>query len=105
MMEIGWALVGYASTHDDTLPANVDVVFKEGRLKAPLEPRSLLTGRPYVYVMAGQKLPKKLLEASETVLLYDDHVGEGGYVSCFFASGVGSSARLETIQKQIGSLT
>ena len=100
-MEIGCALHSYASVHDDTFPDNLDVLFQEGHLKAPLEPRSLLTGNPYIYVAAGQKRPRKSLDASEMVLLYDDQAEEGGYAPCVLACGVGSSARLETIQAQI----
>ncbi|MCI0535828.1 MAG: hypothetical protein L0Z50_11445 [Verrucomicrobiales bacterium] len=100
MMEIAWALHSYASAHDDTFPDNLDVLFKEGHLQAPLEPKSLLTGRPYVYLMAGQKCPGKSLDASEMVVLYDDRANEGGYVPCVFASGVGSCARLEAIRAQ-----
>ena len=101
MMEIAWAIHSYASAHDDTFPDNLDVLFQGGHLKAPLELKSLLTGKPYVYIAAGQKYPSKSLDASEMVLLYDDHANEGGYVPCVFASGIGSCARLEAIQTQI----
>ena len=102
MMEIGWALHSHASAHDDTFPDNLDVLFQEGHLKAPLEPKSLLTGKPYGYVAAGEKRPRKSLDASEMVLLYDDQVNEAGYVSCVLACCTGSCARLEDIQAQLG---
>ena len=72
MMEIAWAIQNYAHAHDQAYPDNLTVLFENGCLKPPLEAKSLLTGRPYVYVAAGEKSPSKANDRAEFVLFYDD---------------------------------
>ena len=101
MMQIAWALQSYAAVHENTYPPNLDVLFQEGHLKPPIEPKSLLTGRPYVYVAAGQKRPAKSAALFETILLYDDHPVGGGYVPGVLASCGGGHVPLKAIDEQL----
>jgi hypothetical protein len=101
MMKIAWAISHYASAHENIYPPDLDVLFKEGHLNPPIEPKSLLTGRPYIYVAAGQKRPAKSAELFETILLYDDHPVGGGYVPGVLASCGGGHVPLKAIQEQL----
>jgi len=100
MMRIGWAILNYASVHDDTFPANLERLFQEGLLQPPLEPRSVLTGQPYVYLAAGEKRPAKSSDAVDLVLLYDDDLSRG-YHEGFFALGYGGAIRPQDLQEQL----
>jgi hypothetical protein len=101
MMKIGWALNSYAYAHEGAYPPDLDVLVKERHLDAATETNSVITGKPYIYLGAGQKRPANSLPKSQMILLYDDHAGEGGYHQCVLASCIGSAARLETIQEQL----
>jgi hypothetical protein len=102
MMEIGRALYRYACEHDKTYPDRLDVLFEQGYLKPPLEAKSLLTGRPFVYVVAGEKLPIRSSEWFGWVILYDDQVQQPGYYyDCVFAGGVGGCVREDELKEQI----
>jgi hypothetical protein len=103
MMEIGLAIHRFAASHENIFPDNLDVLFGEGYLKPPLESKSILTGRPYVYVGQGQKRPAKHRELFDLVLLYDDHRHERGYYQCVFAScggGLIAEDKLEQIKNR-----
>lgn len=109
MLEIAWALCGYAQKHEQVFPPNLDALFKHGDPKAPLEPKSLRTGRPYVYVAGTQKMPTKRNDQTQFVLLYDDEAQAGGWYECVFASctcgGIREAdlrAQLQTREKQAG---
>jgi hypothetical protein len=52
MLEIAWALCGYAQKNDQVYPPSLDALFESGHPNAPLESKSLRTGRVYVYVAA-----------------------------------------------------
>ena len=86
MLQIAWALCGYAQNHDQVYPPSLDALLESGHLKAPLEPKSLRTGRPYVYVAGAQKMPAKGNDRAQFVLLYDDEPRPGGWYECVFAS-------------------
>ena len=87
MLEIAWALCGYAQNHDQVYPPSLDALFESGHLKAPLEPKSLRTGRAYVYIAGSQKVPAKGNDRAQFVLLYDNEPRAGGWYECVFASG------------------
>ena len=78
-MDIGWAIIGYAQAHGDAYPDSIDILFEKGFLKPPLDARSLLTGRPYIYLASGEKASAKSSAASRFVLLYDPD-GQRGWV-------------------------
>jgi len=109
LMQIAWALQSYATAHDNTYPPNLDVLFEEGQgewvqvndLKAPIEPKSILTGRPYVYAAAGRKRPAKSAELFEMVLLYDDQSVGGDYHPCAMANCGGGHVPLKAIEEQL----
>jgi hypothetical protein len=105
MLEISWALCGYAQSHDDTYPPSLDALFENGRLKPPLEPKSLRTGRPYVYVAAAQKMPAKANDRAQFVLLYDDDPMPGGWFGCAFASCACGRIRESDLREQESRLT
>src|SRR4030095_15237134 len=93
MGEIGCALLNYAFGHDQTYPDNIEVLFEEGYRKAPVKGKSVLTGRPYVYVAAGEKIPAKSSDGFRFVVLYDDHLTRWNSYECVFAWGGGAIAR------------
>jgi len=101
MMDIGWAIQNYANSHDKAFPENLAVLFEQGLLKPPVEAKSLLTGRPYVYVAAGEKNPAKMNDRAQFVLLYDDEPNGYGCYPCVFASCVGSHIRVQDIEEQL----
>ena len=101
MMQIAFALQNYASAHENTYPVNLDLLFEEGHLKPPFELKSILTGRPYVYIAAGQKRPAKSAELFEMVLLYDDQAVGGDYRPCAMASCGGGHVPLKVIEEQL----
>jgi hypothetical protein len=101
MMEIGWAIQTYAHNHDRAYPDNLAILFETGQLKSPLEAKSLLTGRPYVYVAAGEKNPAKSNDQAMFVLLYDDELNQYGCYPCVFACCVGSHIRVHDLNEQL----
>jgi len=101
MMEISIGLHRYAAEHENIYPDSIDVLFANGYLKPPLKPRSLLTGRHYVYVAAGEKRPLKLRDSSRFVVLYDDNVSQGGYYECVMANWTGSGIKADELKEQL----
>src|SRR3989442_5551307 len=91
LMEIGLGIFSYASDHDKNFPDSIYVLFEKEYLKPPLEAKSLITGRPYIYVAAGEKLPEKSSELGRFILLYDDKVSPEGDHQCVMADGHGES--------------
>jgi hypothetical protein len=101
MMDIGWAIIGYAQKHDNAYPDSLEVLFEQGCLKPPLEAKSLLTGRPYVYLSAGEKARAKSSDAFRFVVLYDDDPAQGRYYRCFTACGMGSPISVDELKAQL----
>ena len=101
MMEIGWAIQTYAHNHDMAYPDNLAILFESGQVKPPLEAKSLLTGRPYVYVAAGEKSPAKSNDRAMFVLLYDDELNQYGCYPCVFASCIGSHIPAHDLDEQL----
>jgi hypothetical protein len=97
LMEISLAISCYAHKHDNAYPDSIAVLFEKGFLEPPLEAKSLLTGRPYIYVCAGEKRPAKANEAASFVLLYDDEPNRYGHYPCVFATGAGSAISVEDL--------
>jgi hypothetical protein len=58
MMEIAWAMQSHAQKRDMTYPDSIAALFDSGELQPSVAPESLLTGRPFVYVAAGEKCPQ-----------------------------------------------
>jgi hypothetical protein len=101
LMEIGRAIQGYAQSHDRSYPESLAVLFETGRLKPPLEPKSLLTGRPYVYVAAGERDSGKMNERIGFVLIYDDEPDEHGWHPCAFALVSGGNIPARTLAEHL----
>ena len=101
MMEIAWAIQNYARAHDQAYPDNLNVLFESGCLKPPLEAKSLVTGRPYVYVAAGEKSPSKANDRAQFVLLYDDKPIAKVWYDCAFASCIGSRISALDLDEQL----
>ncbi|HEX8523709.1 MAG TPA: hypothetical protein VF669_15750 [Tepidisphaeraceae bacterium] len=77
MMEVAGAAVAYSFKHGSQLPASLDVLLKEKYLDPGDEIKSVITGRPYVFAGANQKLPERREERFGFIVLYDDHVEDG----------------------------
>ena len=79
MMQIALAICRYAQEHDQTLcPDNLDVYFpRTGMLKPSVQNKSLLTGKAYVYLAAGEKAPAKFNDRAGFVLIHDDQLIPG----------------------------
>ena len=101
MMEIAWAIQSYAHNHSMAYPDTLAVLFESGQLKPPLEAKSLLTGRPYVYVAAGEQSPAKSNDQAQFVLLYDDERDEYDCYPCVFAACFGSHIRPHDLNEQL----
>jgi hypothetical protein len=86
MMDIAWTIQSFARDHGGSFPDSLAVLAEEGYLKPPLEAKSLLTGRPYVYVAKGEKSPSKANDQAQFVLFYDDERMLHGWYQCAFAS-------------------
>ncbi len=95
------ALFSYAADHDQTLPPSLEVLFEKGKyLKNPSQARSALTGKPYVFIAAGEKLPEKSFERDKLILLYDDKEQDGSY-PCVMADGHGEYPRVSEVKEQL----
>jgi hypothetical protein len=101
MMEISWAIENYAQQHDQIYPTNLDLLFEAGYLKPPLETRSVRTGRPYVYVAAGEKRLDKANDRARFVLFYDDAQVSEGWYECAFASCVCNGLREAELREHL----
>ena len=90
--------------HDQAYPAALYALFETGDLKAPLETKSIRTGRPYVYLAAGEKVPARMNDRAQFVLLYDDEPVAGGWFECAFASwgagGISESDLKEQLRRR-----
>jgi hypothetical protein len=101
MMEIAWAVQSYAQKHEMTYPDSVATLFESGELKPSIAPESMLTGRPFVYVAAGEKSPAKFNDQAMFVLLYDDEPNQYGCYPCALASCVGSHILPNDLKEQL----
>ncbi len=101
MLEIAWGLQHYADKHDQAYPAALDALFETGDLKAPLETKSIRTGRPYVYLTAGEKVPARMNDRAQFVLLYDDEPIASGWFECAFASCGAGGIRESDLKEQL----
>jgi hypothetical protein len=101
LMEIGVAIYKYACEHDRTYPASLELLFQAGHLKPPLEAKSLRTGRPYIYVAAGEKQPSRANDLAQFVLLYDDEPNAYGGFECAFASLGGGAFPSADLKEQL----
>ncbi len=101
MMNIGLALLQYAQKHNQVYPKSLDVLFESGYLKPPPEVKSLRTGRPYLYVAAGERIPAKANDQAQFVLLYDDEPDPYGCFECVFASGTGGAFLGDDLKEQL----
>jgi hypothetical protein len=101
MMEINRAMHSYAAAHDNTYPNSIEVLFAQEYLKPPIKATSMLTGRPYVYAAAGEKVPEKSKDKWRFVVLYDDNPDSWGYYQCVFASWAAGGMRVEEVKEQL----
>jgi hypothetical protein len=87
LMSVGSAIWSYAANHNQTSPQSLDVLYKDGKyLKDPSEAQSFLTGKFYIYVAAGVKLPEKQAELDSFILAYDENEQDGCY-QCVMGNG------------------
>jgi hypothetical protein len=101
MMEIGLGILRYASRGNKTYPPSLDVLFERGTLKPPLEAKSLLTGKPYIYVGAGEKPPVKDTDWNFLVLLYDGDPLPGNSYQCVMADGSGQQLAADKLKEHL----
>jgi hypothetical protein len=102
MMEIGSAILAYAQHHSNTCPPSLSVLFEKGEyLKPALEAKSVLTGKPYVYVASGEKVPEKWIESAQFILLYDDKLSPEGNYQCVRGDGIGGPQSAAEVKKQL----
>ena len=103
MTDIGLAIVGYASEHSGVCPDSIAVLFENSKYLQPqLEAKSLLSGRNYVYVAAGERLPEKLSTYfSEVILLYDDKPSADGKYFCVTVDGYVKVFSADEVKEQL----
>jgi len=82
-------------------PDGILAPYLNGLPEAPLAAQSLITGRPYIYVAAGEKRRAKVNDAARFVLLYDDEPNRYGHYPCVLANGAGSAIGMEELKKQL----
>ncbi len=101
MMEIAQALFHYSSEHEGAFPDSLEALLEPGHRKQLPEAKSLLTGRPYVYVAAGEKCPSKFSDRASFILLYDDEAKAGAYCACVFGTGGGGAFPVSELKEQL----
>jgi hypothetical protein len=100
MMDVGRALWSYASEHKRTFPENIQVLFEQKHLKDSDAAKSVLTGKPYIYIGSGKKVPEKSNDLGELMLLYDDTASNGNY-QCVMADGSGQEMTPQRFKEQL----
>jgi len=75
-MHLAEEVLSYAFKNNNNLPHSLDVLVAEKYLEAE-DVNSRITGRPYVYVGAKQKLPDRKDDRFKFILLYDDDEADG----------------------------
>lgn len=100
LMQVGLALYLYAVDHDHTYPDSFQSLSKK-HLKPPLEPKSVLTGKPYTYVAGGHKMPDKSRELEFFILCYDENSTAEGLYQCVMADGHGESLPADKLKEQL----
>jgi hypothetical protein len=100
LLDIGWELLAYASSHERTFPDNIDLVLEQRPSQPPLETKSLITGQAYIYVAAGEKMPTKSSEREQFVLLYDD-TDQNGFYPCVTAAPMGTAVSVDDLKEQM----
>jgi hypothetical protein len=99
LMAVGAAIWSYTANHNLTLPGSLEDLYKDGKyLKDASEVQSILTGKPYVYVAAGAKMPEKQAERESFILAYDDDEQDGCY-SCVMANGAGANLPIDAFKQ------
>jgi hypothetical protein len=101
MMMLVWPLLNYATDHNQTFPPGIDALAEKGYLTRPIKADSILTGKKYVYIAAGEKLPARASERSRFVLLYDDEPIDGKYFQCIFAWGGAGPLPVDEVEEQL----
>ena len=100
LMPLGLGIVYYAARHDKQFPPNLEVLYEEKLVEPEVEPRSVFTGRPFIYTAAGERIPEKSHEAATFIILYDDHEIDGNY-QCIMADGHGEHVPVEKVREQL----
>jgi hypothetical protein len=102
MLEIGWGIIGYSQDHNQTFPDNLNALYEKKYLEPKVEFKSLLSGRTYVYVAAGEKIPEKAPGQlfSQFILLYDDERSRSGYY-CVFSDGHVANLPVDQVRDQL----
>ncbi len=104
LMELGEAILDYASDHTNTCPPSMAALFeREKYLKATQEAKSVLTGRPYVYAAAGKKVPGLSRERGQFILLYDDKATSEGNYQCVMGDGHGEPMPPAQLKQQLAN--
>jgi len=104
LMQIGLAILEYASDHTNTCPPTVSVLFENLKyLKPPQEAKSVLTGKPYVYVAGGKRVPEPSRDRGRFILLYDDTASPGGNYQCVMGDSHGESMSPARFKEQLAN--
>jgi hypothetical protein len=99
MMDVGLEAISYAYKHENTFPDSLQALVDKKALDAKTS-KSMLSGRPYVFVAAGAKLPDKGKDRGGFIVLYDDQpVGEN--YQCVLADGHGEHIPVEKVKEQL----
>ena len=104
LMQLGLAILEYASDHTNTCPPTVAALFENRKyLKPPQEAKSVLTGKPYVYVAGGKRVPELSRDRGRFILLYDDTAIRGGNYQCVMGDNHGESMSSAKLKQQLGN--
>ena len=101
MMQLVWPILSYATDHNHSFPPTIDALTEKGYLARPVPAVSTITGRPYVYTAAGEKLPARASDRGRFVLLYDDEPVHGVCYQCIFAWGGGGKLPIAEVKEQL----
>jgi prepilin-type processing-associated H-X9-DG protein len=100
MLKIGIGFNAYSGEHGNTFPDSLSVLFEKKYLEPPITANSLLTGRPYVYVAAGERWPEKSAEAGRFILIYDDQISDGR-CNCLMPDGHVAFLPVDRVREQL----
>jgi hypothetical protein len=100
MMAVGQCAIGYAFNHENTFPDSLQTLVDKKALDAKTTTKSMMSGKPYVFAAAGDKLPAKGKDRGTFIVLYDDQPAGDSY-QCVLADGHGEQIPMAKVKEQL----
>jgi hypothetical protein len=100
MMGVGQEAVAHAFGHGNAFADSLQTLIDKKAIDATTPTKSLLSGRPYVFAAAGEKLPEKQKDRDRFIVLYDDQPVGDNY-QCVMADGHGEYVPVAKVKEQL----